>query len=109
MKYLWDTDSCIHFLNGTKEIVQKTQSIGAENICTTMLNIFELKFGAYNSNRPEANLERIEKLRMILTILDDFDLLIAGFASVKKLCLVTNNIKHFQHIPDLNIENWLPG
>jgi len=39
----------------------------------------------------------------------DFDLLIAGFASVKKLYLVTNNIKHFQHIPDLNIENWLPG
>ena len=132
MKYLWDTDSCVHFLNGAEGIIRKTQSIGAENICTTMVNIFELKFGAYNSNRPGSNLARIEKLRRILTILDDFDdeigtffaknkaqlrkkgvtvgdfdLLIAGFASVKNLCLVTNNIKHFQHIPDLNIENWL--
>lgn len=132
MKYLWDTDICVHFLNGTAEIVRKTQSIGAENICTTMVNIFELKFGAYNSNRPESNLERIEKLRMILMILDDFDdeigtffaknkaqlrkkgvtigdfdLLIAAFASVKGLCLVTNNIKHFNQIPDVKIENWL--
>jgi len=132
MKYLWDTDICVHFLNGTEKIVQKTQSISAENICTTMVNIFELKFGAYNSNRPESNLERIEKLRAILVVLDDFDdkigtfyaktkaqlrkkgvtvgdfdLLIAGYASVKNLCLVTNNIKHFKHIPDLKVENWL--
>jgi len=73
MKYLWDTDSCVHFLNGAEGIIRKTQSIGAENICTTMVNIFELKFGAYNSNRPGSNLARIEKLRRILTILDDFD------------------------------------
>jgi tRNA(fMet)-specific endonuclease VapC len=132
MKYLWDTDTCVHFLNGTEEILRKTQSIGAENIHTTMVNIFELKFGAYNSTRPESNLERIEKLRRILAILDDFDdeigtffaktkaqlrkkgvtvgdfdLIIAGFASVKNLCLVTNNIKHFKQIPDLKMENWV--
>lgn len=99
-----------------------------------MVNIFELKFGVYNSTRPESNLERIEKLRMILTILDDFndeigiffaknkahlrkkgvtigdfDLLIAGFAKVNNLCLVTNNIKHFNHIQEVKIENWLSG
>ena len=132
MKYLWDTDLCVHFLNGAEGILRKTQSIGAENIYTTMVNIFELKFGAYNSTRPESNLERIEKLRRILAILDDFDdeigtffaktkaqlrkkgvtvgdfdLIIAGFASVKNLCLVTNNIKHFKQIPDLKIENWV--
>jgi hypothetical protein len=36
MKYLWDTDICVHFLNGNKKIVQKTQTIGAENICATI-------------------------------------------------------------------------
>jgi predicted nucleic acid-binding protein len=36
MKYLWDTDICIHFLNGDKKILQKIQAIGAKNICTTI-------------------------------------------------------------------------
>jgi len=36
----------------------------------------------------------------------DFDLLIACFALVHSLILVTNNAAHFQHIPELPIENW---
>lgn len=132
MKYLWDTDICIHFLNGDKKILQKTQAIGAKDICTTIINIFELKFGAYNSTKIEENLERIKKLKMRLKILNsfddristffakkkaelrkkgitisDFDLLIASFAKVHNLCIVTNNTKHFIHIPGLKIENWL--
>lgn len=46
MKYLWDTDICVHFLNGDTKIVRKTENVGAENICTTIINILELKFGA---------------------------------------------------------------
>ena len=38
--------------------------------------------------------------------LDDIDLLIAGVAIENDMVLVTNNEKHFQRIPDLNIENW---
>jgi tRNA(fMet)-specific endonuclease VapC len=132
MRYLWDTDICIQFLNGNQKILRKTQVIGAENICTTIINIFELKFGAYNSTRIESNLERIEKFQLRLTILDnfddnigtffaknkaelrkkgiticDFDLIIASFAIVNNLRIVTKNTKHFKHIPGVNIENWL--
>jgi tRNA(fMet)-specific endonuclease VapC len=132
MKYLLDTDICIHFLNGNKKILRKIQTIGAKNICTTMINILELKFGAYNSTRIEQNLERIRQLQRKLTILDkfnnsigtffaknkaelrkigitisDFDLLIASFADAHNLCIVTNNTRHFNHIEDLKIENWL--
>lgn len=132
MKYLWDTDICIYFLNGNKEIIKKTNVVGAENICTTIINIFELKFGAYNSSRVESNLERIEKFQMRLPIMDsldddigtffaktkaelrkkgiticDFDLIIASFAYINDLCIVTNNTRHFKHIPGLIIENWL--
>jgi len=39
--------------------------------------------------------------------ISDFDLLIASFASVHNLCVVTNNKKHFQHIEDFEIQNWL--
>lgn len=131
MKYLWDTDICIYFLNGNQKIARKIQAVGAENLCTTIINILELKFGAYNSTKIEANLKRIEALQSKLTILNnlddrvadffgktkaqlkkkgitisDFDLLIAGFAKANDLIVVTNNTKHFASIPDLQTENW---
>jgi len=71
MIYLWDTDICIHFLNGNNNIRRKVQEVGAENICTTIINIIELKFGAYNSTKIESNLERIEKLQRRLKLLDN--------------------------------------
>ncbi len=132
MIYLWDTDICVHFLNGNEKIRQKIQAIGAENICTTMINILELKFGAYNSTRIEENLERIEKLQRKLTVLSDiddsiatffaksktqlkkkgitisdFDLLIASFAEVYNMKLVTNNVKHLSQVKGAKVENWL--
>lgn len=107
MNYLWDTDICVYFLNGNQEIVRKVAVLGAENICTTMVNVFELKFGAFNSKKVEANLARINELVSRLTLLtnfndeigtvfaknkatlrkqgitiSDFDLLIAAFAAV---------------------------
>jgi predicted nucleic acid-binding protein len=36
----------------------------------------------------------------------DIDLLIGSVAVVRGFILVTNNIRHYQHIPDLNSENW---
>ena len=39
-------------------------------------------------------------------IIDDIDLLIAGIAIENEMTLVTNNEKHFNRIPNLNIENW---
>lgn len=76
-------------------------------------------------------MKRIEELRSILTILDDFndnvatifaknkallrkggisigdlDLLIGSFAIVNELIVVTNNTEHFKHIAKLQIENW---
>ena len=35
------------------------------------------------------------------------DLLIASIALARKATLVTRNLKHFQLIPDLEIENWV--
>jgi tRNA(fMet)-specific endonuclease VapC len=132
MIYLWDTDTCVHFLNGDGKIRQKIQAVGAKNICTTIVNIMELKFGAYNSTRIEENLARIEQLQQKLTILDDFDenivtffaknkaalrkkgitisdfdLLIASFAGVYHMKLITNNVKHLSHVKGIKVENWL--
>ncbi|OQX12022.1 MAG: hypothetical protein BWK80_44230 [Desulfobacteraceae bacterium IS3] len=131
MKYLWDTDTCIYYLNGNGNIRRKVKAVGSREICTTVITVAELKFGAYHSAKVGANLERIAKLQKKLTILykisdpittafaenksllkkkgitiGDFDLLIAGFALHYKLVIVTNNISHFKQISSLEIENW---
>ncbi len=40
-------------------------------------------------------------------ILLDADLMIAAIALTNQLVLVTNNVKHFERIPELVIENWV--
>jgi len=37
----------------------------------------------------------------------DADILIAALIQTKNLILVTDNIKHFNRIPDIKVENWL--
>lgn len=132
MTYLWDTDTCIYFLEGNESIRKKVKDIGVDKICTTIVSIAELKFGAYNSSRIESNPKRISELQQNMKILSkfddniatafaknkallkkrgitvtDFDLLIAGFANSNGLIIVSNNISHYRHIPDLQTENWI--
>lgn len=38
---------------------------------------------------------------------EDFDFLIASAAYCRGLTLVTDNVKHFKNIKDLEIENWV--
>jgi tRNA(fMet)-specific endonuclease VapC len=47
------------------------------------------------------------KYRKVGIVIDDFDLLIAATAITHNQILVTNNIKHFEPIKELNIENWI--
>ncbi|MCL0092624.1 hypothetical protein M1N92_03040 [Dehalococcoidia bacterium] len=41
------------------------------------------------------------------TLLGDADLRIGAIALVHGLTLVTGNVRHFQRIPGLPVENWL--
>ena len=40
-------------------------------------------------------------------MIDDFDLLIGATAKKYDMILVTENIKHLSHIPDVKIDNWI--
>ncbi len=55
--------------------------------------------------------EEFGKLRGILhghgIVVSPLDLQIAAVARVHSLTLVTNNTKDFQHIPGLQLEDWL--
>ena len=43
---------------------------------------------------------------MLTKMADEFDMLIASQALCEGLTVVTDNVKHFENIPNLNIENW---
>ena len=133
LQYLLDTDMCIYLLNGDERVKNRVAQAGVEAISVSILTIGELYFGAYNSERVEANLERVRVFLFppgpsILSIDDaaaecfgrfkaalrrggkpigDLDLLIAGIAVSRGLKVVTNNTEHFERISDISLENWL--
>ena len=41
------------------------------------------------------------------TLIGDADVRIAAIALVRRLIVVTGNIRHFRKIPHLTVENWL--
>lgn len=43
------------------------------------------------------------------TPLAEPDLRIAAIALTRGLILVTRNVRHFQRIPELTVENWIDG
>ena len=132
MKYLLDTDTCIYFFNGDQRIIEKIKQTNKQNLYTSILNIAELKFGAYNSKKRKKNLLQLELFNQRINVISelsdeiitlfaktkadlrkkgktigDFDLLIAAFAIENNLTLVTNNISHFKNIKNLKLKNWI--
>jgi len=131
LKYLLDTNICIYLLNGNAILNEKVSEIGVSLLAISNSVLAELYFGAYNSQKVEENLLRIEKFKKCLNILpdseksamlfgeiksylkskgkliEDFDILIASIALAHHCIIVTNNTAHFARIVGLEIENWL--
>lgn len=129
-KYLLDTNICIALLRGNKDIAQKLISIGEGNCFLSVITLYELTFGAYYSKHEEQEVPKVKlfterfpivslldsadeyaitktRLRSLGILIDEFDLLIAATALSGDYVLVTDNVKHFQRITDLKIENWI--
>src|SRR5690606_20227650 len=130
MKYLLDTNTCIHFLRGKFGLIEKFEELGTENFAVSEITFAELVFGAENSTNPEKNLELIEvftnqvvilpifsaiylygkekaRLRSKGLMISDFDLLIGCTAVDKNLIMVTENLKEFERISGIQLENWV--
>ncbi|MFN3761549.1 MAG: PIN domain-containing protein [Algoriphagus aquaeductus] len=69
MKYLLDTNICVHFLRGNFKLINKFRQIGIENCAISEMTFAELVFGAENNSNPEKNLELIEAFTSQLIIL----------------------------------------
>ena len=73
MKYLLDTNICIHFLRGKFGLINRLQEIGTENFAISEITLAELVFGAENSTNPKKNLELIEIFTNQVVILPIFN------------------------------------
>ena len=131
MQYLLDTNICIFFLRGKLNLDKIIREKGIENCFISELTIFELRYGAENSDNPKKSHEAVDKFIRVLTAIpiissvkkyaetkvalrnkgtpmhDEFDLIIGVTALTNELVLVTDNLKDFKFIKNLKIENWL--
>lgn len=130
--YLLDTNICIYIIKKKPVDVLKTlKTKSKKDIYVSSITIAELEYGVAKSSFPEKNKIALIEFLSIFNILafDDtdavefgmiktdlekkgkiigpMDLLIAGQAKSKKLILVTNNIKEFERVEGLKLENWV--
>lgn len=130
--YLLDTDHCIYTIKSDSRILHKLQTL-PENaeIYTSIIAAAELFYGAYSSKNKEKRLQEIQgflsqiailpvdsraaqiygeikaDLRSKGLLIEDNDLFIASIAKSHALKLVTHNIRHFNRVSGLEIEDWL--
>jgi tRNA(fMet)-specific endonuclease VapC len=130
MKYILDTNICIHFFRGKYNLLTKFEEVGIGNCCISEITLAELVYGAEKSQNPEKNHRLIEdfieqvavlplysaiyfygkekaRLNAIGETISDFDLLIGSTAIENDLIMVTENVSEFKRIKDIKIENWI--
>lgn len=61
MKYLLDSNICIHYFRGKFGVIDKLESVGLDQCATSEITLAELVFGAENSESPEKNHNIIER------------------------------------------------
>lgn len=129
-KYLLDTNICIALLRGNKTVARKLIEIGEGHCCLSVITLYELMFGAYYSKHEAQEIPKVKtfvgrfpvislldcaeeyalrktQLRSSGIMIDEFDLMIAATALSGNYILVTDNLKHFQRIDGLKVENWI--
>ena len=130
--YVLDTNMLIAIVKGNDNVLHKFNSFDRDiKFCTTIINIAELYYGAYHSEKQEANLKTVKRIQSAFRVLRltnaavieygivksalrktgslvaDNDLFIASITKSYEGILVTDNTKHFERIPGLLVENWL--
>ena len=129
MRFQLDANVVIALLNGTTSpIALRLRRLAPRDIGVPAVVMHELYYGAFKSQRVEANVARVDGLRFPVVEFDQddakhageiraqlaskgtpigpYDVLIAGQARARKLTLVTHNTSEFARVPGLKVEDW---
>jgi tRNA(fMet)-specific endonuclease VapC len=130
LKYLLDTNMVIYTMKNRPQQVKRHFEQHDGRMSISAVTLGELVFGAEHSQQVEQNLADIEAMAARLDVLPfdnkaayhfgqiraalyrtgqpigPYDMMIAGQARAMGLILVTNNVKEFERVPGLLLEDW---
>jgi tRNA(fMet)-specific endonuclease VapC len=129
-----DTNVLVGLMNGRPRALRlrfEAERRAGSRLALPVAALFELRFGAANSDRPEANARVLEPvlgdgieilnfdaddaadageirayLRTRGTPIGPYDILIAAQARRRGAPLVTSNLREFQRVPGLIVMDW---
>jgi len=131
MKYMLDTNICIYYINKKPlHIMKKVQKYMLEGICISVITLAELEHGVAKSAYPQQNADGLARFLSVFDVLpfggeaatmygiiqadlqrkgipiSPMDTLIAAHAKAEDVTLVTNNVREFERVDGLYLENW---
>lgn len=127
---LFDSDTCIEILRGNENVISRRNAID-DDIAISFMTAAELFYGAERSKNRNVSLAHVESFILSVNLIDSDPKIIKQFAQLKAMLetqgqriadadlfiaataicycnkLITGNCKHYERIPDLQIENWI--
>ena len=132
MAYILDTNICIYIIKKRPiEVFERFKEITPGDIGISSITLAELQYGVAKSSNVKKNQKALNEFIIPLKIFNfdhkatlfygdirayleksgkvigSLDMLIAAHTLSLSSVLVTNNIKEFDRVPDLKVENWI--
>jgi tRNA(fMet)-specific endonuclease VapC len=130
MNYLLDTNICIHYFKGQFELREKIEQVEFRRFAISEITLAELIYGAEKSQKKLQNIKVVEnfaekiniipifdslriygkekaRLKVKGSLISDLDLFIGATAIVNDMILVTRNVREFERMENIKIENWI--
>ena len=131
LRYMLDTNICIYVIKNRPEGLRERFNRLADQLCISAVTLAEIIYGAEKSARQIENIEVVDQFAARLDVLPFgeraathygqiradleraghpiglHDTMIGGHARSEGLTLVSNNVREFQHIEGLRIDNWV--
>lgn len=131
MTYMLDTNICIYAMkNKPEKVLRRLREELDNGVCISSITLAELEYGMKHSSNPAKNEQALLRFLVPFSVLPfgstaaaeygeiraylqsqgtpigPLDMLIAGYARAEKMILVTNNVREFERVPGLELENW---
>jgi tRNA(fMet)-specific endonuclease VapC len=130
--YMLDTNICIYIIKKQPvSVFQRFQALPVGSVSMSLVSYGELEFGALRSNNSKKALDILDELAAYIPVLSmpmevakeyadiradlaakgmligNNDLWISAHARALGHTLVTNNVKEFERVEGLKLENWI--
>ena len=133
-KYILDTNTWIEHFHRRNGVREHVETMDPDQLFVSEVTLAELTFGAYNSDDYERHIQEPQELRESVNVvrigeifdeyaqircalkkikksldkeIGNFDILIGATALHYGLTVVTDNVKHFEPMPGVKVENWI--